>query len=127
MTDPITFLIAVAGLFLTALGLIAKQEDNLEIRKILAWVIFTIITLLFPSVVVIWLTMQSVARILASTTIDMSSFTSQVSWWTGCISTIYPLFWGTTLYPKIKAYISGKILVVPKTKSGKNDKKSSKI
>lgn len=111
-----TILITIAGLLLTMLGLIAKQDDNVEIRKILAWVVFVIITLLSPSIFVTWLSMQIVARILASTVTDLSLFTSQVSWWTSGLSMVYPLIWGMSIFPKIKTYIREKILAHPNTR-----------
>lgn len=122
MSTLTTLLVTVAGLILTMLGLIAKQEDNIEIRKILAWAVFVIITLLLPSFIITWLTMQIIARILTSTVIDMSSFTSQVSWWTGSLSMIYPLVWGVSLYPKIEKYIQERLLTTSKKRGGKNTK-----
>ncbi len=127
MTTLTTFLIASAGLLLTALGLIAKQDVNIEVRKFLTWIIFVIITLLSPSFFVIWLTMQITARILSLTIIDLSLFTSQVSWWTGSVSMIYPLFWGMWLYPKIRLYIREKILGIPNSRKIKNGSSTSKI
>lgn len=126
MSTLATVLITIAGLLLTMLGLIAKQDDNAEIRKILAWIVLAIITLLSPSVLITWLTMQIVARILAPTIIDLSSFTSQVSWWTGGVSMIYPLLWGMAIFPKIKTYIRDKILATPNTRKAKNGGNSKK-
>lgn len=126
MSTLATILITLAGLLLTMLGLIAKQDDNVEIRKILAWIVFVIITLLLPSFFVTWLTMQIVARILAPTIIDLSSYTSQVSWWTSGISMIYPLVWGMSIFPTIKTYIREKILALPRTRKVKNGGNSSK-
>ncbi len=126
MSTLVTFLITIAGLLLTMLGLIDKKGDNIEIRKILTWILFVIVTLLLPSFFITWLAMQIVARILAPTVIDLSSFTSQVSWWTGGISMIYPLIWGMSIFPKIKTYIREKILASPsarKVKNGGNSKK----
>lgn len=122
MSTLATLLITVTGLLLTMLGLIAKQEDNVEVRKILAWIVFIAITLLLPSLFITWLTMQIVARVLVSTVSDISSFTSQVSWWTGSISMIYPFIWGISLYPKIKRYIQEKLLAPPQKTRGKNEK-----
>jgi hypothetical protein len=126
MSTLATVLITIAGLLLTMLGLIAKQDDNVEIRKILAWIVFVIITFLSPSIFITWLTMQIVARILASTVTDLSLFTSQVSWWTSGISMVYPLIWGMSIFPKIKAYIHGKILATPNKRKPKNGGNSSK-
>lgn len=126
MATLTTFLIAIAGLMLTMLGLIAKQDVNVEIRKILTWVVFIVITLLFPSFSVIWLTMQIVARILAPTLIDLSEFTSQVSWWTGSVSMIYPLVWGVWLYPLFRFYIREKILAPSNIRKEKNGSTSKK-
>lgn len=126
MSTLATVLITIAGLLLTMLGLIAKQDDNAEIRKILAWIVLAIITLFSPSVLITWLTMQIVARILAPTVIDLSSFTSQVSWWTGGVSMIYPLLWGMSIFPKIKTYIRDKILATPNTRKAKNGGNSKK-
>ncbi|MBV6397642.1 MAG: hypothetical protein HFACDABA_03256 [Anaerolineales bacterium] len=126
MSTLTTFLIAIAGLLLTILGLIAKQDVNVEIRKILTWIVFVIITLLLPSFSVTWLTMQIVARILAPTLIDLSEFTSQVSWWTGSVSMIYPLVWGVWLYPRIRLYIREKILAPSNARKDKNGSSSKK-
>lgn len=126
MSTLTTILITIAGLLLTMLGLIAKQDDNVEIRKILAWVVFVIITFLSPSIFITWLTMQIVARILASTVTDLSLFTSQVSWWTSGISMVYPLIWGMSIFPKIRAYIHEKILASPNKRKTKNGGNSSK-
>ena len=126
MSTLTTILITVAGLLLTMLGLIAKQDDNIEIRKILAWFVFVITTLLLPSFFITWLGMQIVARILAPTIIDLSSFTSQVSWWTSGISMIYPLIWGSSIFPKIRTYIRDKILVTPNARKPKNGGNTSK-
>lgn len=126
MSTLATFLITTAGILLTMLGLIAKQDDNVEIRKILTWIVFVIITLFLPSFFITWLTMEIVARILAPTVIDLSSFTSQVSWWTGGTSMIFPLIWGMSIFPKIKAYIHEKILVIPSSRKSRNGNNSSK-
>jgi hypothetical protein len=126
MSTLTTFLITIAGLLLTMLGLIAKQDVNVEIRKILTWIVFVLITLLFPSFFVTWLTMQIVARILAPTLVDLSEFTSQVSWWTGSVSMIYPLVWGIWLYPQIRFYIREKILVPSNTRKDKNSSPAKK-
>lgn len=120
MSTLATILIATATLLLTMLGLIAKQDNNIEIRKISTWIVFVIITLLLPSFFVTWLTMQIVARILAPTVIDLSLFTSQVSWWTSGISMVYPLIWGMSIFPKIRTYIYGKILATPNKRKPKN-------
>jgi hypothetical protein len=111
MTNFITILIAVFGLLVTILGLIAKEDGNLEIRKILTWLVFLLGTLLTPSIFVAWLTMRISAQILSVSISDVAVFTLQVSWWTSGVSMIYPLIWGVFLYPKIKPYISKKILV----------------
>jgi len=124
MSTLTTFLITIAGLLLTMLGLIAKQDVNVEIRKILTWIMFVVITLLLPSFFVIWLTMQIAARLLAPTLIDISEFTSQVSWWTGSMSMIYPLVWGIRLYPQIRFYIREKILAPSIARKGKNGSSS---
>ncbi len=126
MSTLTTFLITIAGLLLTMLGVIAKQDVNVEIRKILTWIVFVIITLLFPSLFVTWLIMQIVARILAPTLVDLSEFTSQVSWWTGSVSMIYPLVWGIWLYPQIRSYIREKILVLSNARKDKNSSSSKK-
>lgn len=126
MSTLTTVLITIAGLLLTMLGLIAKQDDNVEVRKILAWVVFVIITLLSPSLFITWLTMQIVARILAPTVIDLSSFTSQVSWWTSSVSMVYPLIWGVSIFPKIRTYIREKILANPNSRKAKNGGNSKK-
>jgi hypothetical protein len=126
MATLTTFLIAIAGLLLTMLGVIAKQDVNVEIRKILTWIVFVVITLLFPSFSVVWLTMQIVARILAPTLIDLSEFTSQVSWWTGSVSMIYPLVWGVWLYPLLRLYIREKILAPSNIRKEKNGSTSKK-
>jgi len=126
MSTLTTFLVTIAGLLLTMLGLIAKQDVNIEIRKILTWIVFVIITLLFPSFFVTWLTIQIVARILAPTLIDLSEFTLQVSWWTGSVSMIYPLVWGVWLYPQIRFYIRGKILAPSNERKDKNSSSSKK-
>jgi len=126
MSTLTTVLVTIAGLLLTMLGLIAKQDDNVEVRKILAWIVSAIITLLSPSLFITWLAMQIAARILAPTVTDLSTFTSQVSWWTSGISMIYPLLWGMSIFPKIKTYIREKILASPsarKVKNGGNSKK----
>jgi len=118
MTNLVTIITAILGLLITILGLIAKEDDNLEIRKILTWLVFLLSTLFIPSILVTWLTMRISAQILSQTVSDMSTFTLQVSWWTSSASMIYPLIWGVLLYPKIKAYISNKILS-PTTKRNK--------
>lgn len=118
MTNFVTTLLAVFGLLITILGLIAKEDDNLEIRKILTWLVFLLGTLFAPSIIVTWLTMRISAQIFSLTISDVSTFTLQVSWWTSSISMIYPLIWGVFLYPKIKTYISNKILS-PATRKNK--------
>jgi hypothetical protein len=126
MSTLTTFLIAIAGLLLTMLGLIAKQENNTEVRKFLVWIVFVVTTLLLPSFFVTWLTMQIVARLLAPTLIALSEFTSQVSWWTGNMSMIYPLVWGVWLYPRIRFYIREKILTLSNARKDKNGNSSKK-
>lgn len=126
MSTLATFLATLAGLLLTILGLIDKKGDNLEIRKILSWILFAIVTLFLPSFFITWLTMQIAARILAPTVIDLSSFTSQVTWWTSVVSMIYPLMWGVLIFPKIKTYIQEKILANPSTRKVKNSGNSKK-
>jgi lysylphosphatidylglycerol synthetase-like protein (DUF2156 family) len=118
MTNFVTTILAIFGLLITILGLIAKEDDNLEIRKILTWLVFILATLFIPSVFITWLSMRISAQILALTVSDVSSFTLQVSWWTSSISMVYPLIWGISLYPKIRVYISNKILS-PKTRKNK--------
>jgi hypothetical protein len=126
MSTLATFLVTIAGLLLTMLGLIDKKGDNIEIRKFLTWILFFIVTLLLPSFFITWLTIQIVARILAPTVIDLSSFTSQVSWWASSVSMIYPLIWGASIFPKIKTYIQEKILANPNTRKVKNGGNSKK-
>ena len=115
MSPLATFIIAITTLLLTALGLIAKEDVNFEVRKFLTWMVFVIVTLVSPSLFITWLTMQIVARILAPTVIDLSSFTLQVSWWTSGVSMIYPFIWGMWLFPKIRIYIRERILMLPNT------------
>jgi DMSO/TMAO reductase YedYZ heme-binding membrane subunit len=110
MSPLATITIGIITLLLTMLAAIARQDDNVEIRKILAWILFVLITLLFPNFIIIWLTMQMAAQMIASTIDDLSSFTSQVAWWTAGIGMIYPAIWGTWLQPKIRIYIKERIL-----------------
>lgn len=113
MPTSLTMLIAVFGLLVTMLGLIAKKEDNVEVRRILAWLVFVIGTVLLPSIFIIWLSMQISARVIAPSVNDISEFVTQVSWYVGGASAVYPLVWGSWLYPKIKKYINEKILSLP--------------
>ena len=113
MPIPLTILFTIFGLLVTMLGIIAKKEDNIEVRKILAWLIFIIGTLILPSIFFIWLSMQIFARILAPSTNDISEFVTQISWYVGGAGAVYPLIWGGWLYPNIKKYISEKFLLLP--------------
>lgn len=93
--------------------LIANEQHNVEIRKVVSWLIFIIGTLILPCIFLIWLAMQIAARVIAPNVNDVSIFVTQVSWWVGGVSTIYPFIWGIRLYPNIKKYISEKLLSLP--------------
>lgn len=126
MPTSLTILFATFGLLVTMLGLVAKKDNNDEVRKILAWLVFIIGTLLLPSIFLIWLSMQIAARVIAPSANDISEFVTQMSWYVGGASTVYPLAWGSWLYPSIKNYISEKFLSLPIAKMKQESKQHVK-
>jgi hypothetical protein len=65
-----------------------------------------IATLTLPSMLLVWLTMQVTARILAPTTSDVSAFVTQIGWSVGAMSAIYPLVWGFKIHPRLDRLIA---------------------
>jgi hypothetical protein len=114
-----TWFLGLAGLLLTMLGLISKQDDNVEIRKILAWIIFTAFTLLIPIIFIFWLAMQIAIKTFPPAVINLSAFVTQVNLWAGGTSVIYLLIWRISLFPQIRTYIREKIFVISSTRKTK--------
>jgi len=109
--------------FLTVISLLVSMwipltsgVNGVEARRVLAWCVVILATLIIPTTLLTWGVMQISARILAPTATDISSFVTQIAWSVGAFSAIYPLVWGIKFYHRLEGWVL-KLISAPKDES----------
>jgi cytochrome bd-type quinol oxidase subunit 2 len=104
MAAYLTILVAIIGLLITIWGQVTPH--GVGAKRVSAWCAIVIVTLIFPSAIIIWAVIQISARLLAPTSTDVSTFVSSIAWLAGVSGSIYPLIWGMKFRQKLDAWLS---------------------
>ena len=88
-------------------AILATLKENKTVRGILAWSAAVIATLIFPTVLIIFLVIQISARLFAPTSNDVAEFVSQIAWLAGVFGSVYSLIWGVKFYHRLANWVSG--------------------
>jgi hypothetical protein len=109
MMDYFPMLLGVVSLLVAMWVPLTSGDRGVEAKRVLAWCVVILATLIIPTALLTWVAMQISARLLAPTAKDISSFITQIAWSVGAFSALYPLIWGVKFYPRLDGWISGLI------------------
>jgi hypothetical protein len=106
MMEYFPLLLGVVSLLVAMWVPLTSGESGVEAKRVLAWCVVTLATLIIPTALLSWVAMQVSARLLAPTAKDISSFITQIAWSVGAFSALYPLVWGVKFYSRLDGWIS---------------------
>jgi|WetSurMetagenome_2_1015567.scaffolds.fasta_scaffold525516_1 hypothetical protein len=109
----IPIITGILGLLVMMWVPLTSGENGIEARRVLAWCAIIAVTLLIPTVGITAAAMQITARLLAPDFTDTSSFVTQIAWYVGIFSAIYPLIWGVKFYPRLEVWVSKRLVTSP--------------
>ena len=110
-------LLGIVSLLVAMWVPLTSGESSVGAKRVLAWCVVILVTLIMPTIFFTWVAMQISSRILAPNTTNISSFVTQIAWSVGAFSALYPLIWGVKFYHRLESWISA-LLASPKDKDG---------